>query len=261
MNSSRYSKLLLALVVLAAAVAVPAAAVSVSGEDVPDTAQVGEKQPTATYTITEPFSEYEEWTLVGETEMTEVNWQVTTYNNAGNQIDEQTFTGESFEYDLRADDGVVRVVVRVTATTPEVSNWTYAPAQSLTFAELRQTQAGGASTELETDEVRPYTEDSQSAREAIEAAESAIDEAESAGADAQEAADLVDNAVSAFDNGNFENAENLANQAQDSAESAQQSEEQTSTLLMVGGGIIVLLVLVGIGYWYMSQRETYDKLG
>ena len=261
MNSSRYSKVLLALVVLAAAVAVPAAAVSVSGEDVPDTAQVGEKQATATYTITEPFSEYEQWTLVGETEMTQVNWQVTTYNNAGNQINEQTFTGESFQYDLRAEDGVVRVEVKVVATTPEVANWTYEPAQTLTFAEFKQTQAGGASTVLETHEVRPYTEESQSAREAIQAAESAVDDAESAGANPQEAADLIDNAISAFDNGNFENAESLATQAQNSAESAKQSQEQTSTLLMVGGGIIVLLVLVGVGYWYMNQRDTYDKLG
>ncbi len=261
MNSSRYSNLLLALVVLAAAVAVPAAAVSVSSENVPDTVQVSEKQPTATYEITEPFSEYEQWTLVGETEMTQVNWQVTTYNNAGNQIDEQTFTGQSFEYDLRAQDGVVRVEVRVVATTPQVSNWTYDPPQTMTFAEFKQTQAGGASTVLQTDDVRPYTEESQSAREAIEAAESAIDAAESAGANPQEATDLLENAISAFDNGNFENAESLANQAQNSAESAQQSKEQTSTLLLVGGGMIVLLVLVGVGYWYINQRDTYDKLG
>jgi len=261
MNWSRSSRLALALLVLVGAVAAPVAAVSVSGENVPDTAKVGEKQATATYEITEPFSEYEQWTLVGETEMSQVNWQVETYNNAGNQIDEQTFTGNSFQYDLAAQDGVVRVEVTVVATTPDVSNWSYAPSQKLTFAEFSQTQQGGASTVLVTDTVRPYTEDSQAARDAIDEAQTAIDEAESAGASTQEAANLLNNAISAFDNGNFENAQSLATQAEERATSAQQSTQQTNTLLMVGGGIVVVLILVGVGYWYLQQRDTYDKLG
>ena len=32
-------------------------------------------------------------------------------------------------------------------------------------------------------------------------------------------------------------------------------------LLMIGAGVVVLLVLAGGVYWYLQQRDSYDKLG
>lgn len=260
MNSNRYSNLALAFLLVAVVAVAPVAAVSVSDADVPSTIEVDEKQDAVTYTITDPFSEFEEWTLAGETELEQVSWQVTTYNNAGNQIDEKTFTSQSFEYPLQAQDGVVRVEVRLVGTTPEVSNWSYAPPQKITYATLNQ-QVGDSTSELTTDAARPYTQESQSARTAIDEAQTAIQDASEAGADTAEAESLLESAISAYDNANFENAEKLAGDARESAQSAQQSTQQTNTLLMVGAGVVVVLVLAGIGYWYLQQRETYDKLG
>jgi len=179
MNLSRCSKLAAALVVLLLAAAVPAAAVSVSG-DVPATAEVGEKQ-TTTFTVTEPFDEYEQWTLQAETQLEDVTWQVTTFGIADNQVDEQTVTGQSMSYDLQASSGVVRVEVKLVGTTPSVSEWSYEPPQQFTYAEFVQSQEGGASDTLQSYETRPYTTESDEARTAIDDAQSAIESAKSAG--------------------------------------------------------------------------------
>ncbi|MFB6095244.1 MAG: hypothetical protein ABEJ71_02180 [Halodesulfurarchaeum sp.] len=260
MSSSRSSELALAILVLLAVVAVPAAAVSVSGENVPDTVKVGEKQ-TTTFTLTDLFSSYEQWTLVGKTDLTQVNWQVTTYDNAGNQVNETTFTGSSFRYQLKAQSGVVRVEVRLVGTTPSVSNWSYRPAQKITYASFRQTQPGGASKVLTNYTARPYTESSQAARQAIEAASQAIQKARDAGLSVSEArADLQD-AISFYESGNFQQARQNANRAKTKAQNALQSSRQTNTLLLVGAGVVVLLVIAGVVYWYLQQRESYDKLG
>ena len=105
------------------------------------------------------------------------------------------------------------------------------------------------------------TEDSQAAREAIDDAQDAVNTASANGANTDEAEGLIGNAISAYDNGNFENAQSLAEQAENRASSAQQSTQQTNTLLMVGGGIVALVIVGGLVYWYLQQRDTYDKLG
>ncbi|MFB6266377.1 MAG: DUF4398 domain-containing protein [Halodesulfurarchaeum sp.] len=260
MSSSRSSELALALLVLVAVVAVPAAAVSVSGENVPETVRVGEKQ-TTTFTLTDPFSSYEQWTLVGETDLTQVNWQITTYDNAGNQVNEQTFTGSSFQYQLRAETGVVRVEVRLVGTTPQVSNWSYDPAQQITYATFRQTQPGGASSVLQNYTVRPYTAASQSARQAIDAASQAIQKAEAAGLSVSDARADLEDAISFYQAGKFQQARQNAERAESKARNALQSSQRTNTLLLVGAGVVVLLVIAGVVYWYLQQRESYDKLG
>jgi hypothetical protein len=264
MNSSRYSELgaVLAVAVLLAVAAVPAAAVTIEG-DAPTTAQVGEQQQT-TFTITDPFSEYEEWTLRAETDLTEVTWQVTTFDNAGNQVNEETLTGQTMEYQLAASSGVVRAEVRLVGTTPQATafDWSYEPPQQITYAEFIETQQGGSSEVLETMNTRPYTDASQEARDAIAAAQQAVDDAQGSGAGVSGAQSDVDDAVEFFNSGQFDSAVENAEEAEQTANNAASSAQQTDTLLMIGAGVVVLALLGGGIYWYLQQRDSgYDKLG
>ncbi len=263
MNSTRCSKLAVLVAVslaLVAAVAPAAAAVSVSADGVPDSAEVDSKV-TSTFTLTELYSEYDQWTLRGETNLTQVTWTVTTYDQTGAKIAQETYNQPTFNHSIAAENGVNEIEVEVEGTVSEVGNWSYDPAQSVLVASLAQTQQGGTSSSLASHSTRPYTEDSQAARTAIGDAEDAVEDTADAGADTAEAEDLVSSAVSAYDNGNFENAQRLAGQATEKAEASASSKQQTSMLLM-GAGVLVAVALVGAGLWYWrNNRETYDKLG
>jgi len=260
MNSSRYSKLALVALLLAVVAAGPAAAVSVSGDAVPSEAEVGSTVD-VTYTLEELYTNYDQWSLAGETELEAVTWTVTTYDVGETQIAREEYTGQSFSHGIAKSDDVAEVTVRVQGTVPEQSNWSYDPAQKMLLASFTEAQNGGSQTTLQESELRPYTADSQAARTAIEDANSAISDAEDAGVNADDAQSLLDNAVSAYNAGNFGNAQDLAANAQDEAAAAQQSSERTSTLLIIGGVVLVLAVLAGLVYWYLQNRETYDKLG
>lgn len=260
MNLSPYSKLALVALLLAVVAAGPAAAVSVSGDAVPAEAEVGSTVD-VTYTVDELYTNYDQWSLAGETELESVTWTVTTYDLSDSQITREEYTGQTFSHGIAKSEDVAEVTVRVQGTVPEWTNWSYDPAQSLLLASFTETQNGGSETTLQESELRPFTEDSQAARTAIEDAQATIDEASSAGVDVSEAEARLSNAISAYDASNFDNAQDLAENAQNEASSAQQSSQRTSTLLIIGGVILVLAVLAGLVYWYLSNRETYDKLG
>lgn len=259
MNSSRCSKLAAALVVLLLAATVPAAAASISG-DAPESAKVGEQQ-TTTYTVSDPFDDYEEWTLQASTELQDVTWTVTTFDNAGNQVDQETINGQSMSYDLKASNGAVRAEVELVGTPQSPDEWSFKPPQTFTYAEFVQAQPGGASDTLQTYETRPYTTASQAARTAITDAQDAIDDAEDAGADVSDGESDLANAKRFYNNGDFEAATSNAEDAKESAQSAASSAEQTDLLVKVGAGIVVLLVLLGGAYWYLQQQDGHDKLG
>ncbi|GGL49868.1 hypothetical protein [Halocalculus aciditolerans] len=256
MNLNRSSKALFVLVVVAVAAVAPAVAAPTVTGDVPDSAKVGAQQD-VTFTVPSDglYSDYDQWTLGGQTELTNVSWTVTAYDNTDTKIDQQTYTGQSFEYQVRSDEGVSKLTVRLQGATPAVEQYQYEPAQSFTFATFTQSQQGGSSTVLKAwQDVRPYTEQSQEARNAIEAAEQSISDAQAAGADTGEAEQLVGNAVNAYNKGNFDNAIDLANQAEQNAESAQQSN-QLLTYALIGVGVLVLLGVVVGGVWYYRQNQ------
>lgn len=261
MNLSRYSNLAVALVVLLAVAAVPAAAVSISG-DAPPTAEAGQQQET-TYEFTNLFENYEQWTLEATTDLTEVTWQVVTYDNAGNQVSEETLTGQAASFQFDAGSGAVRAEVTVVGTTPSPNawSWSYEPSQTLTYAEFVQAQEGGASNTLETYSTTPYTPSSQEARTAISDAEAAIEDARSSGAGVSGAESDLQDAIEFYDGGNFEQAVSNAEQAESAANNSASSAERTDLIIMVVAALVVLLLLAGGVYWYLQQRDTYDKLG
>ncbi|WP_121820610.1 DUF4398 domain-containing protein [Halostella salina] len=271
MNSNRCSKLTTLLVVaLVALAAVPPAAAlaTVEADGAPAEAEVGEEVST-TYTFTELFSgdTPQEWTLRGETNLTNATWSVTAYDNAGNQIGEtQSMGGSSFEYDVVADEAVTEIEVTLTGTTPEVENYTYDPQQSFRLAEFTEVREGGGTTEIDSWETNHYTSESGDAREALDSAQEAIDEAEESGADVSEAESTFRNARQAYESAeDFDLAISLAEEAESQATEAQESTEQTeqrNTMLLYGGiGLVVLVLIGGAAYWYRQQGDDYDKLG
>jgi hypothetical protein len=242
-------------VVALLAVSGTATAFSVASDGVPSEAAV-EEDVTVTYTIDDPFTDApDQWTLRGSTELESVSWQVTVFR-AGTQISEETYGSQNISQDLDIDDNGDEVEIELSGTVPAVENYTYAPEESFTVATLAR-QTGNNTEEFQNDSAHHYTEESREAREAIDAAQASIDEA----GGNEEAEQLVDSAVSSYENGNFQNAVDLATQAQETAESAQQSQQTTRTLLIAAGVIIVLLLLGGGAYYlYSQQGDDYSKL-
>lgn len=261
MNSNRSSRAFVlgvaVVALLVAAVAPAAAAVPSVDGDAPPTKQVGTTVD-ETYTLTNLFDEYNEWTLSGETDLSQVTWTVTVFDNAGQQIAQRTYNNQSFAHSLRASSGAVKVTVRLQATVPEVpqSMWSYQPPQQYTVAAFAQTQRGGASTTLNSYETRPYTEKSQQARTQIDQAQQTVEDA--GGVSSAQAS--LDNAISAYNNANFDLAIELANEAEQKAESAMQSSQTTQLIIYAVVGLVVIALVAGGVVYYLRNRETRDKL-
>ncbi|WP_324663959.1 hypothetical protein [Haloarcula sediminis] len=261
MNSIRYSRATVALlcVVGLLAVAGTAAAFTVSTEgDVPNETAVG-NEVSVTYVIDDPYTDApDEWTLTGETELENVSWTVTVLR-AGSPVSdgEQIYGGQSFERDLDIDNNGDQVRVELTGTTPSIGNYTYEPEEQYTVASLTRV-TGSNENQFRNDSAHHYTDQSREARQAIDAAGTAIEEA----GGNSEAENLRSNAISAYENGNFENAISLADQAQNTAEQAQQSQQTTQTLLYAAGAVVLLLLVGGGGYYLYSQskEDDYSKL-
>ena len=259
MNLTRCSKTATALLCVAMLVTATgtAAALSISSDGLPGEVEVGE-EVSVTYTIDDPFTDTaNEWTLVANTHLENVRWTVTVLR-AGTPIEDgqTTYGQQSFEQDLNVENNGVEVQIELVGAAPEVGNYSYDPAQTFTVAALDQ-RTGNNTDELANDSAHHYTSDSQEAREAIDSAQSAID---AAGGN-QEAQDTLDSAISSYENENFQNAVDLAEQAQGTAESAQQSQQTTQTILLAVGGLVVLLLIGGgIYYWQSQQGDDYSKL-
>lgn len=263
MNLTPSSKAPLALVVLAllVAAAAPAVAVSASADGVPDRAEVGERV-SATFTLTELYTDYENWTLEGMTALDNATWTITRFDNRDRQVgDQRTVTGGNVSQSIGGETDEVRI--RLEGHAPEVGNYSYDPAQTFTFAELEQSQEGGTTDDINSWPVVHYTPESEAAREAIDVAGDVIDEAADGGADTAEAEGILENAISSYENANFGNAEDLASNAEETASESAQSAQRTDTLLLVGGAVVVLAVLGGLGYLFLQRRKAnqYDKLG
>ncbi len=255
MNSNHSFNLLLVVSLALSLFAAPVAAVSIAESGVPQEAQAG-SEVSATFTLTELYKESSnEWTLGGETELENVSWTATKYGLDDSQLSKESYGGQSFSADVKAADDVTRVEVTVTGTVPTVEEFTYDPAESFTLATLSR-QQGENTEQLESWETHHYTEQSKQAREAISSAESAI---EQAGGD-EDAQQQVNRAISSYNNGNFENAVDLAQDAEQSATDSKQSQERTQLLLYGAVGVVALLAVVGGVFYWRSQQDTYDKL-
>jgi hypothetical protein len=229
-----------------------AVALSVSADGVPGETQVG--QPSnATITLNDPFVETKQWTLEGATELRNVSWQVTVLDQ-GDTVSDETYGSQEFTQALNASSGGDTIEIRIEGDTPPISDYSFDPEETYTLFDLDQT-VGSNTNDLNASEVHHYTNDSKSARESIVAAQEAIN-----GTNSEEARNLVNNSISAYDSGNFDNAEDLASQAQNTAEQAEESSEQTQMLLYAGVGVVVIALIGGGIYYWRSQQDDYGKL-
>jgi len=256
MSSSPSFRLALVLVVALLLSAGMAAGVAVSDESAPTAVAVGDRVE-ATYTLTELYQNpsYEEWTLRGHTELTNVTWTFELVDQAGNTVETNSVDGQNATQPLSIDEGVSEVRVRVTGTVPSIENFSYDPAPSFVVAELTHTRQGGTSQPIETYEARHYTEPSNQARQAIESAQAAID---AAGGNAA-AEETLQSAISAYEGENFDNAVTLAQRAEREASQAQQAQQRNQLIIYGVVALVVLGVLIAVVYWFLN-RDTGSRL-
>lgn len=247
--TSKFLSLLVACALVASTFVAPAAAVHSSTDDLPDESEVG-SDVEATFELTQLYGEFEQWTLEGDTDLEDATWTVRFYDQAGNQIDSTESGSLSEEIDI--EDGVHRVEVRVVGTTPPVDNYSYDPPQTYVAANLTQTAAGGSQNAIGSYSVHHYTAESKAAREAIDSARAAV---EDSSADTGQA--LLQSAISSYENENFQNAIDSAEQAESEAS---QNKLLRNAALGVGG-LVVLLLLVAGGYrLYRSRQQAPSRL-
>ena len=250
--SSKGTTALVALVIAMAAVGT-AAAVTASDTSAPDEAQVGE-EVSVSVTLSNLYSDNDEWTLRGTTQLTNVTgWEVTKVRPAGNTTEE--YTGQdSFETGISNADNVTDVVVTITGDAPPVEEFQYDPPQRFEAAKLAQAVGQGEST-IETVQIHHYTNESRQALNAIQSADEAV-----SGTDNADAQSYLQNAIDFYETGNFDQAISNAEQAEETANEAKSSQD-TMTLILYGVGALVVLALIGGGvYYYRNQQDSYDKL-
>lgn len=252
MRSTRSSSAVVA-VLLALALAMPVAAVSTSADGVPDRAEV-DSEVEATFTLSELYSDgANEWTLRSSTALEGAAWTVKKQKLSGD-VTSESYSGSSFETAVRSSENVETVTVTVTGDVPTVQNYSYDPAERFLLARFVRVR-GENTADIDRQRVHHYTNESATAREAIDAAREAIDDGSP-----QEARRDLDQAISAYNAGNFENAVSNAEDAEQRAVQAQRSQNQTQLLLYAGIGVVALVVVFGGIFYWRSQRDTYDRL-
>ncbi len=258
MNWNRFSKLVLVCMVLTVAFASAAGAVELNSEDMLSDGEVG-TQHTSTVQLTELYQNpsLETWTVTGSTEITDVTWTVSYYDQTNARWKQESYDGQTLTaYPVSVSDGTSEVTVKITGTVPEVDTYQYNPAQNFTVMTLTQSRQGGTSNELGQWQATKYTQTSREARAEIDAAASVVNSVNS-----DEADQSLQNAIDAYNGEQFELATQLANEAQAQAEQRQQSQQTQQFLFLGAGGVVVLALVIGAVLYWRSQRSQPDKLG
>jgi hypothetical protein len=252
MKSSKLVAVAVAVLLFGALFAGTTAAVESSPQTLPEESEVGTDFE-ATFELTDLFGDYREWTLSAGTELENVTWTIDQYDQAGDQVGDTTeVDGQNVTETVSIDDDTASVEVRVTGTTPEVDEWSYDPPDRFVVASFTQTREGGTDQEIATHEAHHYTPDSREARQAIDQAQTAVE-----GSGSGEAQSSLDSAISAYESGNFENAIDLAERAENEASQSQFRRNA----LMIGGAVIVVLLVAFGGYrLYKSRQQGPSRL-
>jgi len=246
-------------VVLAAAGA--GAALSFGDESVPAEAEAG-TETTYTVTMTEPFTAEntdlpEEWTLQATTEFDDAEITITSQNVADDTVDQTSVENDTTNLTIRQADGVNRVVIEVSGTVPDIAEYNYddRSVENFTALELTRVEGGSAFTIADGEaqwDIHRFTADSKEARQAIDNASDAVGDSEDSGAQ-----DRLDEAISFYNNDEFDNAVTAAEDAEDTAD----SDSNLSQILLLVGGVIVVAALLGGGiYLWQSRGQDTSKL-
>lgn len=223
-----------------------AAAVSVSGT-APEPAQTGETV-SMNATLQTPFEGApDEYTLVGETDLQNANWEVEV-RNQGRLVERQDTAGQSFTQPLNLSSGATTVQIDVTGTAPELNTFNYTNMSAENYTAMALSQQSGNAVDQQWRAHR-YTNDSRDAREAIDSAQAAVEEA---GGEAGR--EDLDRAISAYDSADFDNAVSLAEEAESTAEQSQGG----LPLVLIGGVAVVAVLAIGGGVYYWRSQQGSD---
>jgi hypothetical protein len=200
-----------------------------------------------TVTVEDPFENApDQWTLRGDTALQGANWNVEVLNQ-GRLVTQDDTNGANFTQPLDFEEGATTVNITVTGTVPTLTEFNYEEMDAENYRVMRLTQANGDAIN-ESWESHRYTAASRSARQAIDAAASAVEDAGGVGQD-----DL-DQAISAYDADNFDNAQSLAEDAQNAAEESQGG----LPVVLIGAAVVVVLLVAGGGYYYYQSQQDSD---
>jgi hypothetical protein len=251
-RSSRGTVAVALFVVLLGAVGT-ATALTVTADDPAREAEVGAEINT-TVTVDDAFTENNQWTVGAETDLGNVSWQLEEYDQGSRVEQWGDLGGQSISQEVSSDPSGDELRLQIRGEVPAVPEYNYSnpSAENVTFVEITSTSGDNTQT-LKTYSVHVYTSESKEARAAIDAAQEASDSAGNPGG----VESTIDNAISSYNSGNFENAVDLANEAEQKASSSQ----QTSQLMLFGAVAIVAIAIIGGGVYYWRNRgDDYDKL-
>lgn len=240
-HSSR-AAILAALLAISLVAVGTAAAIDIAG-DPPGQTQEGETV-SMTVTIQDPFAEQpDQWTLQGSSALENASWTVTTLQQ-GSTVETTEYAGSNFTQDLSIDSGVDEVEIQVSGAVPALNTFDYEnkAAENYTVASVARNVDGTANV-LKAFTAHRYTAAPDGETSSLDARK-AIDAAIEANGGTN---DKIKQAISSYNNGNFENAVSLANEAESGA--------GTSQFLLIGAGVVVILALVGGGYYYWQSRQ------
>jgi len=251
MNWIHSSKTAALGVLLATVLIVSGTAAAVSFEaQPPESAQVGDTV-SMEVTMSDAFEDPlpNSYTLQADTELNNADFTIRATNVAGDTVAQEDVASDTATLELNSEDGIDEVTIIVEGEVPEMSEFNYQDleVENYTAMELSRAVDNGTS-ELEGGvwTAHRYTEQSQQARTAIDEANASVQEASSS-----EAENELEQAISSYNNGNFQNAVDLAEDAQSTAE----GNQQTTQLLLIGGSVVVLVAVVGGGVYFWKQRQ------
>ena len=244
-RSSRYA--LVALLALALTLGAVGTALAIDFDDsgVPADAEVGESEQ-----VVVEFEAFEErntpWAVEAESELDDVTVSITATGPGVEDV--ETSAGSA---DLELDpDSHSDVTIEAVGDVPTIEQYNYEDPDEENVLGLEISDRDGAT--LGSWDVHRYTEDSQSAREAIDEASEAVADSSS-----ESAEDDLNDAITFYNNGEFESAINAANSAQETAE----SEGETRQMLLMAGGVLALAgIVVGGVYFWKSRQTNTNKL-
>lgn len=222
MSWSHCSELgLIAAAILLVSTAAVAGAVSVTWENVPEEAEAGE-EVTLEIELSELYAEDSRWEVSGTTGLENAEWTVEFFED-GQEVESFNDTGGSLApvlIDENESQAPAYVYVVVTGEVPEPDAYDYQNGQQFQALDLDGAAERGE-FEIDTWEIPHHTAESQSARSSLGDARSAVDQADSDGADVSGAESTWDDAVAAFESGDFDQAVSLAEDAESQAQSAE----------------------------------------
>lgn len=218
MSLNRCSRTTLLVVAVVALVATAGLAGALSFEQsVPEESEVG-TTATASVEVTDLYDDHAEWQIAATTELEDPEWTAELYSD-GDLLEERSNADDTLdpiELDEDASDAPDEIRVEVEGEVPAVEEWSYEDGQPIAAIELV-----GHDGESEFDVQRWSTDrfttgdpGSAEAASALDDTRDAIDAASDDGEDVAEAEDLFDDAVAHYDDGEFADAVETAEEAE-----------------------------------------------